>query len=199
MTSEAHHRYAQKIGALSQELEELAGLLESQDGVEGSEAPLRALQEAVSASRKALEDVADLLTPAPEGNDRILVVDDDPVSLDVLSSFLRRYGEVTTATNGSEALATVTKAIRAGKHFGFVFLDVMMPEMDGHEVLKRIRGLEEVYSAPVPATVAMTTALGDRGTVLRARHEGSGGYFVKPVDLEKLGSWVEGKGLSRGP
>jgi len=39
------------------------------------------------------------------------------------------------------------------------------------------------------------TALGDRATVMRARQAGSEGYFVKPVDIQTLGGWLEGRGF----
>jgi len=198
MTTGLPEQFPGILRAVSRDLERLAGILESREQEESSEVSLLALEEAAAAYRDALEEVASLLPRPHDGNDRILVVDDDPVSLDMMATFLGRYGEVTTAAAGGEALAVVTKAIRSGKNFRLVLLDVMMPEMDGHEVMKRIRGLEEVYSAGAPAIIAITTALGDRGTVLRARQAGPDGYFVKPVDLDKLGSWVEGKGFSKG-
>lgn len=55
--------------------------------------------------------------------------------------------------------------------------------------------LEEVYTAGSTALIVMTTPLGDRATVMWARQAGSEGYFVKPVDIQKLGGWLEGRGF----
>lgn len=186
-----------RLRSLGARLEELAKLTES-PVPEGEEADFGKLEEAIRACRATLEEVTALI-PVPGGKGPpILVVDDDRVSRDILVGFLGRYGEVTAAASGAEAMAAVTRAVRSGKHFRLIFLDLMMPEMDGHEVLRRIRGVEEVYSTSTPSVVAMTTAMGDRGTVLRARQGGSEGYFVKPIDLAKLGDWVEAQGLPGG-
>ena len=150
-----------------------------------------ALGRTVEACRAALDEIAAALPSSEPGDSKILVVDDDEVSLGLMADFLGRFGEVVAVPTGSDAVAVVTKAVRTGSQFRIIFLDLMMPEMDGHEVLRRIRGVEEVYSIQMPATVAMTTAMGDRDTVLRARQGGSEGYFVKPIDLAKLGEWVE--------
>ncbi len=189
-------------GDLARDLRILADELETLAKKEEGEAPPReALLDRV---RGALERCGAHLENEARGrggggtdDPEILVVDDDGTSLGVLAAFLGRFGPVTTASSGEEALSAVTRAIRSGRHFRLIFLDVMMPEMSGTEVLTRIRGLEEVYRVPRPAVVAMTTAMGDRDTVLRARQSGSDGYFIKPLDLKKLGAWVESQGTTK--
>ena len=71
------------------------------------------------------------VTPAP----RLLVVDDEPTILELLSGSLRLAGfEVMTAASGGEA----ARAVAAGRP-DLVLLDVMLPDGDGFEVLRRIR------------------------------------------------------------
>jgi two-component system chemotaxis response regulator CheY len=126
---------------------------------------------------------------------RLMVVDDDESSRELLCTFLSRFGDVEVASRGPDAVSMVTGAIRSGRPFRLIFLDVMMPEMDGHEVLKQIRRVEEVYSVARPASVAMTSAKRDRETVLRARQYGSEAYFAKPLDREKLETWMRSQGV----
>ena len=58
-----------------------------------------------------------------------------------------------------------------------------------------VRRLEEVYAAGSRALIVMTTALGDRATVMGVKQAGSGGDFVEPLDIRTLGIGLEGKGL----
>ena len=88
----------------------------------------------------------------------ILVVDDNESNRDLLSRRLVSAGyAVATAASGSEAL----EALAEGR-FDAVILDVMMPEMDGLEVLRRIRGSHGVTELPV----VMASALGETHLML---------------------------------
>src|SRR5260370_812343 len=82
-------------------------------------------------------------TSGPAGS--ILVVDDDPVTLDVVSDTLRSVGYTPHAvSSGKEALEFLAKA-----NVDAILLDLMMPEMDGFEVLCAIKDIPELYEVPV--------------------------------------------------
>jgi sigma-B regulation protein RsbU (phosphoserine phosphatase) len=106
--------------------------------------------------------------------DRILVVDDNEMNRDMLSRRLIKQGyTVKTAPGGSEALEMIEK-----DDTDLVLLDIMMPEMDGFEVLARIR--ETRSSSVLP--VIMATAKDEGKDVVRALDMGANDYVTKPFD-----------------
>lgn len=108
----------------------------------------------------------------------LLLVDDSEVNLDMLSRRLRKKGfHVLTVTSGSEALLTVT-----AHPVDLLVLDLMMPEMDGIEVLRRLRS--DPHCAEMP--VIMATAKTDASEMVAAFEQGADDYVTKPIDLEVL-------------
>ncbi len=74
---------------------------------------------------------------------RILIVEDDFTSRRLLQKILAPYGECDIAVDGKEALEAFTLAVREGRRYRLICLDIMMPEMDGQQVLKKIRQMEK--------------------------------------------------------
>jgi two-component system OmpR family response regulator len=112
--------------------------------------------------------------PLPEA--RLLVVDDEPNILELLAPSLRFAGfEVTTATNGREAL-TSARTVRPD----LVVLDVMMPDMDGFDVVRRMRG----EGATVP--VLFLTARDATEDKVAGLTVGGDDYVTKPFSLEEI-------------
>jgi two-component system, sensor histidine kinase and response regulator len=102
----------------------------------------------------------------------ILVVDDNKVNRDVLSRRLARQGYgVAAVENGCLAM----EAVRA-RAFDLVLLDIMMPEMDGYEVLRRLKAEETLRNIPV----IMISAVGDMESVVRCIEMGADDYLPKP-------------------
>src|SRR2546423_3325523 len=100
---------------------------------------------------------------------RILIVDDEPVVRDVMARYLARDGfEVRTVADGTEAL----ESYRPGG-FDLLLLDVMLPEVDGMEILRRVRLLDSV-------PVIMLTAKVEEGDRLLGLDLGADDYVVKP-------------------
>lgn len=117
-----------------------------------------------------------------------LVVEDDFTSRLLLQELLKQYGEVHIAANGKEAVEAVEKVFSAGEPYDLICLDIMMPEMDGQEALKKIRELEEARGtmSTEGMKIVMTTALDDVKSVSSAYEKLCDGYLVKPIDKEKL-------------
>lgn len=92
---------------------------------------------------------------------RILIAEDDFVSRKILMKFLAPYGECEVAANGLEAVNAFTQALADGSCYGLICLDIMMPEIDGQDVLKIIRAKEkEAGILPLnEAKIIMITAL----------------------------------------
>ncbi|MCM2316333.1 MAG: SpoIIE family protein phosphatase [Thermoanaerobaculia bacterium] len=105
---------------------------------------------------------------------RILVVDDVEMNRDMLSRRLQKQGyEAEMAVNGVDALAKLS----AGE-FDLVLLDIMMPEMDGYEVLTRVKSDEALRHIPV----IMISAVEDIESVVRCIELGADDYLPKPFN-----------------
>jgi len=108
----------------------------------------------------------------------ILIVDDEERNLKLLTLLLSREGyRLVTASNGLEALAQVQSAVP-----DLILLDIMMPEMDGFEVCRRIR--QDPVTQQIP--VVMVTALEDRDSRIRGLEAGANDFLNKPVDSAEL-------------
>jgi DNA-binding response OmpR family regulator len=109
---------------------------------------------------------------------RILAVDDDKDMLMMLRVGLEAEGyEVLTATRGMEAL----ERARADMP-DLILLDVMMPQMDGFEVLSNLKQDETTSAIPV----IMVTAVSERRSMMNALSGGTDYYLVKPYSAEEL-------------
>jgi two-component system chemotaxis response regulator CheY len=123
---------------------------------------------------------------------KILIAEDDFTSRIFLQEVLKKLGQVHVAVNGKEAVDAATAALDAGEPYDLICLDVMMPEMDGHEALKHIRRTEESRGIMFSrgATVVMTTALDHIHDIMQAFYGLCDGYLSKPISkgrvLEKL-------------
>ncbi len=108
-------------------------------------------------------------------NTRIFVVDDDNNIAELLQLYFEKEGfTVLTFSNGSAALAAVKKEAPS-----LVVLDIMMPQMDGYEVLKEIR---KVSAIPV----IMLTAKGETFDKVLGLELGADDYMVKPFEPKEL-------------
>ncbi len=109
----------------------------------------------------------------------VLVVDDDVRNIFALSSVLERRGmKVLTASTGSEAIALL-------EHTGdlsIVLMDIMMPEMDGYQTMRRIRENPALRRLPIVALTAKAMK-GDREKCFEA---GASDYLAKPVNTDQL-------------
>lgn len=119
----------------------------------------------------------------------LLVVDDEEMNRDVLSRRLERKGyQVVVAAGGREAIDTV-----AAQPIDLVLLDVMMPGVDGLEVLQTLRRRHSQTELPI----IMATAKGESEDVVRALELGANDYVVKPLDFPVVLARVESQLRSR--
>jgi CheY-like chemotaxis protein len=116
----------------------------------------------------------------PEQPYRILVVDDEPLLCRMISVMLKRMGyEVRTANSGIDALQFISE-----ERPDLITLDVMMPDMSGVDVARRLRGDELTASIPIVFVTALDRSVSDE---LRALSEQPGIYHLdKPFSQHQL-------------
>ena len=113
-------------------------------------------------------------------NPSILLVDDETAITDNLAPFLSRSGfEVTVASNGEEALQKV-----AAGHPDLLVLDVLMPRLDGREVLRQLR------QAGNWTPIILLTQVGEASERAMALEEGADDYLNKPFDPHELAARI---------
>jgi two-component system chemotaxis response regulator CheY len=120
---------------------------------------------------------------------RILIVEDDFMSRRILTKLLAPYGVCDVAVNGREAIQAFAAALAEGAPYALVCLDIMMPEVDGQEVLKIIRGRESQAGIAMrdEVKILMTSALDKPRDVFEAYTSGCTSYLAKPIDQARLG------------
>ncbi|MCF8336012.1 MAG: response regulator [Bacteroidales bacterium] len=157
--------------------------------IKGAHSPERLLAEATLYLHKSEEELSDdkkeilhdLINDKGDllKDKKVLAADDDVRNLFALSSVLNSYGmQVNMAKNGKDAL----KKLKEENDYDVVLMDIMMPEMDGYEAIRKIREIPEYESLPVIALTAKAMK-NDREKCLAA---GASEYIAKPVDNEKL-------------
>ncbi len=114
---------------------------------------------------------------------RILVVDDNRANLDLMIYLLRAFGhEPTGAANGAAALEAAQ-----GGEFALVLSDVLMPEMDGYELARRLKSDPRLAPTPVIAVTALVMPA-DRERIDAA---GFDGCVAKPIDPQLFVAQIE--------
>lgn len=128
---------------------------------------------------------------------RILIVEDEPVNREFLLLALRSLGDCQAVVSGEDAVTAQQSALEKGQPFDVVFLDILLPGMNGLQALEQLRELETRHAIPqdkrVP--VIVTTGLDDDQTASRAFIQGQAvSYLTKPFrpgqiaeELSKLG------------
>ena len=114
---------------------------------------------------------------------RILIVEDDPEMTELLQSILGAMRcEALTASNGEEALATLRQEYEAGHEVDLILLDIMMPDMDGYEVIARVKADPLLHNT----SIIMTTALTSVSDKTLGLGMGADDYITKPFEPQEL-------------
>ena len=147
------------------------------DAFDSARAPAPAA--AAWVARPAAEPAA-----GPSAPLRVLVAEDNLVNQKVAVRLLDRLGvSADVVANGAEALAEVERRAAFGEDYDVVFMDVQMPEMDGHQATRRIRASPAVTDQPWIVALTANAMEGDREACLDA---GADDYVSKPVQLPAL-------------
>ena len=129
---------------------------------------------------------------------RSLVVEDEITSRILLETYLEEYGDCDTARHFGDAIAAFRAALSSNRRYNLVCLDIRLPGVSGHGILKAIRQIEkeEMIDYLDAVTVVMTTALSDTENITKAYYEYCDGYLHKPVTRRNLDGFIKRAGLS---
>lgn len=121
---------------------------------------------------------------------KFLLVDDQEEINILMAKILSPYGTCIVATNGPEAIDFFTQYQEVKQPFSAVFLDIMMPGMDGHEVADKLRQVERENGVRHSESfkLIMITALSDTKNVCKSFFRGgmADAYITKPIKKDKL-------------
>jgi CheY-like chemotaxis protein len=132
----------------------------------------------LSDNKRALLEKSHRSSPAIAGK-KVLIVDDDVRNIFALTSALERHAmEILNAESGAEAIAL----LRSTPDIDAVLMDIMMPEMDGFEVMRTIRADPRFATLPIIAVTAKAMKP-DRDQCIEA---GASDYISKPVNVDHL-------------
>ncbi|HEX4843514.1 MAG TPA: ATP-binding protein [Limnobacter sp.] len=123
-------------------------------------------------------------TPVPQKPLDILVVDDHPMNIKLLDRYLGKRGHrVDQATGGVAAVDMCSE-----KRYDLVLMDIDMPDMDGHEATRRIRG--NLAAASVGSTICAVSGLSDDQNIAASIQAGMNLHLTKPVAFDKLDALI---------
>ncbi|MCP3683642.1 MAG: response regulator, partial [bacterium] len=136
-------------------------------------------------STDSVEDIPKIEDVEPaEGDFNILIVDDDPVNLQVLENHLSLQNyKITQALNGPEAI----KLIEGGQTFDLVLLDIMMPKMSGYEVTEMLRDSHAAHELPI----IFLSAKNQVADLITGFTAGGNDFLTKPISKPELLSRVK--------
>lgn len=120
---------------------------------------------------------------------KVLLVEDDAISLQILKLILSDYSDCDEAENGKVAVEKYKASLENGTPYDLICLDIMMPVMDGQAALREIRRIEaeKGVGGRDLVKVMMMTALKDPKNVMEAFVKGScEAYLVKPILPDKI-------------
>jgi two-component system, chemotaxis family, chemotaxis protein CheY len=128
---------------------------------------------------------------------RILIVDDEPEIQKLIKSILSPLAQCDTAADGEEGLRKFADHLRRNEKYDLVLIDIMMPRMDGKQMLEGIRELEHQHKLARldGVKIIMLTALDDTKSVIDSFKHGCDSYISKPFYTENLLKEIKDVGL----
>jgi two-component system chemotaxis response regulator CheY len=130
---------------------------------------------------------------------KILILEDDVHLLKVLIKVMSSYGEYYATDNGADAVRVFDEAMTEGEPFHVALLDIMLPGMDGYEVLGYIRRIEAAHKRDGldGVKVIMVTALNAAKNIMHAFQENCEAYLTKPYSTDQLEETLANLGIQK--
>ena len=128
---------------------------------------------------------------------KILIVDDNKAARRLLELYLAGYGTLVIVNNGSKAIEAFSQAINTNECFDLICMDYVMPKMNGIEVIKAIRELENKLGINQKdcVRIIMSSAVDEQSDILEAYANGCDSYMIRPHRKENLVEEIQNLGL----
>ncbi|RKX27107.1 MAG: hypothetical protein DRP45_01870 [Candidatus Zixiibacteriota bacterium] len=166
---------------ISRQIVELMGgkiWIESPTNESGTGSPGTTVHFVVGLSVQETQKPAVSFEPTDLSGKRVLVIDDNLTNRRYFSALLENWDlKATTASNGQEALDKMATASTEGHPFDLTLLDVIMPQLDGFQVIEQLATEDRLDETPI----IMLCSAHRRGDSIRAREMGAAAYLTKPV------------------
>lgn len=119
---------------------------------------------------------------------KVLIVEDDFITRHLLESYLSPYGKCHITVNGLEAIKAFRMALEAKEPYDLICLDILLPEMDGQEVLQEIRAIEKElnHSTADKARIIIISIISDTTHIKKTFGEHCDALIPKPIEKRKL-------------
>lgn len=126
--------------------------------------------------------------PPEEYNLKSLIVEDDFATRHLEASLLNRYGICDVAVDGREALDAFRSALEEGESYDLVILDILLPELSGHEVLEGMRRLEDDQriGGLDRAKIVVVSTVSEHRSIRQSFAEQADAYLIKPITRKKI-------------
>lgn len=121
---------------------------------------------------------------------KILILEDDRITGTLLLRILTKFGDCVWVEDGRMAVDFFEEGFRNHHAFDLICMDLILPSMNGQEVLRYLRKVERKESIQ-RTKVLVITAYGDQKNISRAFRHQCDGYLIKPVEKEKLEKIVQ--------
>ena len=128
---------------------------------------------------------------------RLLIVDDDEKNRKLLIAMFGELGDCDAVESGAQAVSAFTKAWEEWNPINLILLDYLMPEMDGWQVIRAIRGIEadKKISRENRVKIVMVTAISEKSKVIDCLRDGCDDFILKPIDGQVLYKKIAKLGL----
>jgi two-component system chemotaxis response regulator CheY len=119
---------------------------------------------------------------------RLLIVDDDEKNRKLLAAMVGDLGQCDAVESGAEAVSAFTKAWEDWRPINLILLDLLMPEMDGRQVIRQIRSMEadKEISGEHRVKIIVVTAMSEKKLVIECLRNGCDDFILKPIDGQLL-------------
>lgn len=124
---------------------------------------------------------------------KVLVVDDNFVNRKFLVEILKGKAVCDVAANGNEALVAYDLSVKEDRPYDAILLDIAMPEMDGIQVLEKIRGNERSRGIMLGDGIPVIMVTAYKQPFMDAFNKGCDDYLLKPIDPDVLINKIEEK------
>ncbi len=115
-----------------------------------------------------------------------LIIEDTAVIYRIVENILNEFGPTDITKNGLEGIQKAKLAFNSGDYYDLILIDIMLPEINGLDVLANIRNMEKLNGGIKKSKIIMLSSLGQPKYIMASKARGCDSYMLKPIDKYKL-------------